>query len=84
MKLFTVLDNKANVFNTPFPAPTDVHAVRTFQMQINHADAGNMLNFAPSDFDLYHIGDFNDKTGEIEPCTPNLLMNGAKLIRETK
>lgn len=85
MKLYSIFDKKANIYNTPFPAPTDVHAARTFSMQVNNANDHNMLNFAPEDFSLYCIGTFNDHTGEIAAQTPEMLIEAEKLIKkETK
>lgn len=53
-------------------------AKRAFGYAIN--DAG-IPNYAPADFELYKIGEFDDKTGLIVPCSmPELLMSGLDCI----
>lgn len=84
MNFYSIFDRKANIYNTPFHAPTDVHAMRTFAMQANYADEANMLNFAPEDFTLYRIGTFDDHKGLLISETPQLLVEATKLIKENK
>lgn len=82
MKLYSVYDKEARIYNTPFPAATDVHAMRTFSMQVNDANSANMLNFAPKDFALYSVGSFDSNTGELTPHSPMLLVEAEKIIRK--
>lgn len=82
MNFYSVFDRKANIYNTPFHCPTDVHAMRTFSMQVNDANTANMLNFAPEDFQLYRVGRFDDHTGNLISETPQMLVEASKLIKE--
>lgn len=82
MKLFSIYDKKAATFNAPFNAPTEVHAMRNFSMEVNRNDQGNTLNFAPNDFALYQVGEFNDRTGQVENSTPQLITEASALVRK--
>lgn len=84
MNFYSVYDKKANIYNTPFHAPTDVHAMRTFAMQVNDANKANMLHFAPDDFTLYRLGTFDDHTGEFTSETPQVLVEAAYVLKNNK
>jgi len=73
MNLYSIRDKKANDFGTPMAMPTDAHAVRAFQQEVNRADTGNMLNQYPEDFAIYKIGTFDSYNGDIAPCKIMLL-----------
>lgn len=66
MEIFTVKDNKAGTFNTPFFQPTDVHALRAFKAEVNRVHDTNMMYLYPEDFELWHIGTFDEKSGKLE------------------
>jgi len=67
MKIYSVRDKRANEYGQPMAMPTDAHAVRSFQQEVNRTDSNNMLNQYPEDFSLWHIGTFSPETGEIQP-----------------
>lgn len=50
-------------------------AIRQFMDAINNTESGPMAQH-PDDFDLYNVGEFNDETGELTPCTPVKLADG--------
>lgn len=53
-------------------------AIRNFSMAVNGTGA---VGFAPADFTLFHIGNFNSSKGTIEPVNPIVqLANGAELV----
>lgn len=83
MEIYVVKDNKAHTANTPFFQPTDVHALRAFRAEINRMHEHNMMYLYPEDWDLCHIGTFNEKTGELVGAPPKLLANG-KALQEKK
>lgn len=82
MKLFAIFDKKAMTYGNPFPAPTEIHAMRDFSMAVNRKQDGNMYNYAPEDFALYAIGTYNDSTGHIESNTPALIAEASALIKK--
>lgn len=66
MKLFamSILDNRADVYNTPFFSRGLGEAERNFQELCN--DPKSMVNKYPDDYSLYLIGEFDDQTGKLE------------------
>lgn len=65
MKVFSVRDRAADVFGRPFFVPTTGQAVRAFTDTINSKEDSEMVRH-PDDFDLYHLADFDDETGQFE------------------
>lgn len=63
MKLFAIRDIKAEGFNIPFCQPTFGLAERMFKDAVK--DQENQLSKHPEDFALYHVGEFDNKTGTI-------------------
>lgn len=58
-------------FNQPFLDPTDASAKRGFAYACLNTD---MMGFAPKDFDLYKVGEFDTDTAEIKPIFPVVLI----------
>lgn len=82
MRIYTIYDNKAKDYSAPFFQRTDVNAVRTFAATVNNSQEGNTIHDAPADFDLYHIGSFDQNTGTITPVEPALIINGEKVKKQ--
>lgn len=61
LKAFSILDTKADTFNTPFFMKTTGEAVRAFADLVN--DPQSMINRHPDDFRLFHVGDFDQELG---------------------
>lgn len=80
MKIFSVYDKKARIYDRPFSVPSDAHAARSFQQEVNRADENNMLYQYPDDYTLYHIGDFDTEVGKITPQY-NLILEGSAAKR---
>lgn len=68
MKLFAVKDNKAEGFNPPFTQQTFGLAERTFAEATR--DPASHISKFKNDFSLWHVGDFDQNTGIIEPVNP--------------
>lgn len=68
LKVFSILDTKADVFHTPFFFPATGQAVRAFKDLAN--DSSNMIGKHPGDFKLMHIGIFDDSNGSWESVKP--------------
>lgn len=81
MKVFSIFDKAANIFNNPFFAPTEVHATRSFAIEVNRNEQ-SAIAFAPQDFSLYRIGSFDDQTGNLIPETPALIIEAVKVRKE--
>lgn len=61
LKAFSIRDAKANAFIAPWYKPTHGEAERYFHQLAN--DEKSMIKQYPEDFDLYHVGEYDDQTG---------------------
>ena len=68
MKMFSILDRKAEGFNTPFFQPTFGVAERTFKELANDPTSSICKN--KEDFALYHTGEFDQSTGVVTAVNP--------------
>lgn len=66
--IYAIFDAVSGVFTAPTIDLADSAAARNFRKMC--ADAGSMVNFAPADFAIYRIGDFDVETGAITPLSP--------------
>lgn len=66
MQIFCVFDTAAGVFGRPFFTASSGTAVRGFTDEVNRVDRDNPMNGHPEDFQLWHIGAFDDHTGKTE------------------
>ena len=83
LKIYSIRDAKAEVFNRPFFLHTHGEAERAFAQ--NAAEPKSMINQYPEDYDLYCIGEFDDQTGKIEPLTaPHHMISAFQLVSKTK
>jgi len=63
-QLFSIFDSKANVFHAPFAAVNADVAMRQFEASAS--DLNSLLYKFPSDFSLFHVGDFDDGNGTVQ------------------
>lgn len=64
-KIYSVYDKKAQAFCTPFYQANHATAVRAFQNAV--LDPQNSISQNPEDYVLFHVGDWDDNIGEIQP-----------------
>lgn len=77
----SVRDVVASTFGRPIFAPNTASAVRSIQNEVNRPQDGNMLNTHPDDFELYHLGNYDDQTGGVEMLPqPQLLVRCSNLV----
>jgi len=69
LQIFTVFDQKAGAYLRPFCLPSAAHAIRELAEVLQRPDTP----FAdyPEDFTLFHTGEFDDETGEVQPLLKN-------------
>lgn len=65
VKMFMILDAKADAFNLPFCMATRGLAVREFTEQANSKES--MIGRYPDDYSLYEIAEFDTQDGKISP-----------------
>ena len=78
-KIFSIRDQKGEIFHPPFYKTTHGEAERDFQTTVN--DEKSMLNKYPEDFDLYYLGEYDDQTGTFDSLdTPQHLLKAVSTI----
>lgn len=65
LKIFSIRDQKSEVYNTPFYQKTHGEAERNFQQLVS--DDKSTISKFPEDFDLYYLGEYDDNTGVTKP-----------------
>jgi len=68
LKAFTIYDNKALNYHSPFYAPADGAALRSFQEVCN--DPNTSIGRHPGDYSLWCCGTFDDSNGHFEALIP--------------
>lgn len=58
-----VFDNAMEAYGQPQFVPHTAVAIRGFTSEVNRVDPQNMLNTNYGDFSLWHIADYDDRTG---------------------
>lgn len=80
MKIYAILDKKGGIFNQPFYQHTHGTAERAFQELAK--DPQSFVSKYPSDYDLYHLGSYDDVTGMIKTeQKPVHIINAAQLTQ---
>lgn len=64
LAICAVFDTAIQAHAQPMFVSADGQATRSFTNEVNRADEKNVLYTNPNDFELYHLGLFNDETGE--------------------
>jgi len=79
LRVYSIRDAKAEVYNTPWFAKTHGEAERSFQQLTR--DGKSTVNQFPEDYDLYYLGQYDDQTGTFEPVdTPQHMLKAAAVI----
>lgn len=63
IEIFAVRDRATATYGKPFYAPHIGVAIRSFTNEVNRAAPDNDLHNHATDFDLYHLGSYDDQTG---------------------
>lgn len=64
LKIYSIRDSKAEIYNAPFFQKTHGEAERSFKTLAN--DQKSTVCQHPEDFDLWYLGVYNDQTGTIQ------------------
>lgn len=59
-KIYSIYDQCAKAYNSPFYMHNDAMAIRALQANVNNPDSN--INKNPEDFILYVLGEFDDST----------------------
>lgn len=75
--IYCVRDNKVGFQPQMLVEQNDASAMRGFKYAVN---AEGLMNYSPSDFDLYKIGEFDTEKGSLVPCIPVNICSGSSVI----
>ena len=78
MKIFAILDVKANHFLQPFTDSSTVSALRGFDAAVN--EGKSVFSRFPDDFCLCELAHFEQATGEIIPHKSPLNLGSARTV----
>lgn len=79
LEVFSIRDSKAECYNTPFFKKTKGEALRDFTTAVN--DEKSQLNQYPTDFDVYHVGNWDSDSGKFIPLdTPKHLAKAVDMV----
>ena len=75
LQIVAIKDSAVSAFNTPSFVQHVGVAVRSFTQAVN--DPQHDFFRTPADFELYHLGEYDDQDGSIiQPDTPTRLVRG--------
>lgn len=78
VNIYTVLDKKAGIYNTPQFLVNDEVAIRLFEFLVNQPES--VMARYPEDYSLYRIGSYDLDTGIIIPeAYPKPLSNALSI-----
>lgn len=78
-KIFSIYDEKAQVFNTPFTCGNQAVAIRSFANIC--FDGTGMVAKYPEDFKLYYVGDFDAVKGTITALdVPEFVVSAMQVV----
>ncbi|AXL14764.1 nonstructural protein [Microviridae sp.] len=80
LKIFTIYDQKAHAYITPFFLPEEAMAIRTFGDCCN--DKSHQFGRHPEDYTLFNIGAWADNTAQIVMNNaPITICNGLEMVK---
>lgn len=66
LEILAIKDRAADAYGRPMFLPSTGVGIRSFTDEVNKADKDNNLYMHPDDFDLYHLGTFDDLFAKFE------------------
>ena len=78
-KMYSIYDQAAGAYLTPFFMANDLLAIRTFAALVNQQD--HLFSTSPQDFTLFCFGSFNVTTGDMEPEKIRAVRTATALIQ---
>lgn len=77
-----VRDRATDAYMNPFIVPSLGVAIRSFQDEVNNPQSP--MNLHPDDYDLYHLGEFDQERGSLTSLAdgPKQIAIGKNMIKE--
>lgn len=66
LQVLAIRDRQLNGYMQPFTAHTVGLGLRAFSDLVNANDSE--MHKHPEDYELYHVGEFDEQTGILQPC----------------
>lgn len=79
-KIVSVRDRAIDTFGQPVFVASLGGAIRSFGDEIKRVDPNNNMNKHPEDYDLFHIGEYDDETAEFFPQRPTQIAVGKDYV----
>lgn len=72
LQMYAIFDHAVGVYRPPMFVRHVGEIARSLEVEVNRPDAeeGNMLARHPEDFHVYHLGVFDDNSGQMELLVP--------------
>lgn len=80
VKLYAIMDTKAEFASMPIPARTDAEARREFS--IVAADRNTQIGRHPEDFVLCYIGEYDQEKMSLKPDVGHVVAKGIEFINK--
>lgn len=80
LEVVSVFDRAVGGYGRPFFVPSIGAAVRSFIDEVNRDAPDNPMHKHPDDYDLFHIGSFDDSIGELMPLKPVCVQFGKQSV----
>lgn len=79
LKMYAVYDDAVKAYRMPHFCETHGQAEREFKSGVNNEKAGHLYT-SPEQFTLFHLGEWDDQNGAIEPLpTPQSIIKAVQL-----
>lgn len=76
--MMSVYDSASQLYGQPFFVPAIGAAIRSVADEANRSAADNSLYQHPEDFELFHVGHFDDVTGLVTAVSPTVRVSRVK------
>jgi len=76
LQAFSVYDRVGEGFGRPMFGQSIGAVVRSFRDEVNRSAEDNPYFKHPDDYELVHIGEFDDETGHFTPIQQRVVMRG--------
>jgi len=84
LQIVAIFDRATLAFGRPVFVASLGGAIRSFSDEVNDAQQGNDIARHPQDFELNHLGEYDDSDGSIETFTPVRLARASDLKETSK
>ena len=82
MFVMSIFDRKVGSYGRPIFCRALGEGMRIFRDEVNRPAEDNILFKHPEDFDLYHVGSFDEESGKLLPIVPVMLDTGVSSAKE--